>query len=217
MIHEKATSAELTSIRASARRSPREEARHTRRVLRSASQNRFMRRIAALPWPCGVLCLGGVSYAHGVADFLLLNVPVVILVTFPVGLIEAVERFEWERGVAFSIFAIHRIKGRMLDCLKGMWRHNGDEESLLEKLPDSAAGPSEIAEERFLAHKVRQVLARLPQKEELVLRGIYLEHLPASALASTIQVSQTHVYRLQKKGIRRLRGMLSRFIKDMKQ
>ena len=35
-----------------------------------------------------------------------------------IGLIEAVERYEPERGVAFSLFAIHRIRGRMLDYLQ---------------------------------------------------------------------------------------------------
>ena len=35
-----------------------------------------------------------------------------------VGLIEAVERYEPARSVAFSLFAVHRIRGRMLDFLK---------------------------------------------------------------------------------------------------
>lgn len=35
-----------------------------------------------------------------------------------VGLIEAVESFNPTRGVAFSLFAVHRIRGRMKDFLK---------------------------------------------------------------------------------------------------
>ena len=35
-----------------------------------------------------------------------------------VGLLEAAEKFDYERGVAFSIFASHRIRGRMLDFLQ---------------------------------------------------------------------------------------------------
>ena len=35
-----------------------------------------------------------------------------------VGLIEAVESFDPSRGVAFSLFAVHRIRGRMIDFLK---------------------------------------------------------------------------------------------------
>ena len=35
-----------------------------------------------------------------------------------VGLIEAVECYDYTRGVAFSIFAVHRIRGRMYNFLK---------------------------------------------------------------------------------------------------
>lgn len=34
-----------------------------------------------------------------------------------IGLIEAVEKFDHERGVAFSLYAIHRIRGRMLNFM----------------------------------------------------------------------------------------------------
>ena len=36
-----------------------------------------------------------------------------------VGLMEAAEKFDIEQGVAFSLYAIHRIRGRMLDFLRG--------------------------------------------------------------------------------------------------
>lgn len=35
-----------------------------------------------------------------------------------VGLMEAAEKFDIEQGVAFSLYAIHRIRGRMLDFLR---------------------------------------------------------------------------------------------------
>lgn len=35
-----------------------------------------------------------------------------------VGLIEAAERYDHTRGVAFSLFAVHRIRGRMMDFLR---------------------------------------------------------------------------------------------------
>ena len=35
-----------------------------------------------------------------------------------VGLLEAAERYDYQKGVAFSLFAVHRIKGRMLDYLE---------------------------------------------------------------------------------------------------
>jgi RNA polymerase sporulation-specific sigma factor len=140
-----------------------------------------------------------------------------------VGLIEAAERFEHERGVAFSLFAIHRIKGRMLDYLK---KYCGDglcfncfqaeAGGFWDKIADSAAGPEEIAEENFIVGKVAQVMAFLPENERKVLRGIYLEHRSPDMLARMIKVSQAHIYRLHKQGVRRIRGMLSRFIHELK-
>jgi RNA polymerase sporulation-specific sigma factor len=54
----------------------------------------------------------------------------------------------------------------------------------------------------------------LPEKEQKVITGMYLEDRPAQAVAEAIDISRGHVYRLQKKGVRRIRGMLSRFIHD---
>ena len=41
-----------------------------------------------------------------------------------------------------------------------------------------------------------------------------LRRKTAQSVADAIDVSLGHVYRLQKKGVRRIRGMLSRFIHD---
>ncbi len=59
-----------------------------------------------------------------------------------------------------------------------------------------------------------QAMDRLPMKEQQVLQGMYLEDQTAQFVADSIDVSLGHVYRLQKQGVRRIRGMLSRFIHD---
>ena len=65
-----------------------------------------------------------------------------------------------------------------------------------------------------MQEKVAQAMDRLPAKEQQVLQGMYLEDRPAQAVADAIDVSLGHVYRLQKQGVRRIRGMLSRFMHD---
>ena len=72
----------------------------------------------------------------------------------------------------------------------------------------------ESAEQRLLCEKVEQAMHRLPEKEQQVLQEMYLEDRPAQAVAEAIDVSLGHVYRLQKQGVRRIRGMLSRFMHD---
>lgn len=139
------------------------------------------------------------------------------------GLLEAAERYDYQRGVAFSIFASHRIRGRMLDFLKDEYGNKilslegftATGVSFAECLVSDDASPQEVTEQRFINDKVLQAMGRLPQKEQLVLTGIYLEDKSASDLAATIDVSLSHIYRLQKQGIRRVRGMLSRFINEL--
>ena len=65
--------------------------------------------------------------------------------------------------------------------------------------------------------EVKKALARLPVKEQQVLCGLYVDEVLPSELAQTIDVSLTHIYRLQKQGVRRVRGILSRLIHEMKE
>ena len=138
-----------------------------------------------------------------------------------VGLLEAAENYDYTRGVAFSVFASFRIKGSMVDYLKksnsGALYLEGDLGSGLtlgETLTSAQASPSELAERQLLHEKVTQALGRLPEKEQQVITGMYLEDRTAQSVADAIDISLGHVYRLQKKGVRRIRGMLSRFIHD---
>jgi RNA polymerase sporulation-specific sigma factor len=138
-----------------------------------------------------------------------------------VGLLESAENYDYTRGVAFSVFATFRIKGRMLDYLKktnnGVLYLEGDLGSGLtlgETLASGQVSPTEYAERQLLHDKVTQALGRLPEKEQKVITCMYLEDRPAQAVAEAIDISLGHVYRLQKKGVRRIRGMLSRFIHD---
>ncbi len=139
-----------------------------------------------------------------------------------VGLLEAAETYDYRRGVAFSLFASYRIRGCMLDYLKrsagtGLLYLDGATPAggtLADTLASVQASPVEVAERHLLHEKVTQALERLPQKEKLVLTGMYLEDKTAQAVAGALDVSLGHVYRLQKQGVRRIRGMLARFIHE---
>lgn len=138
-----------------------------------------------------------------------------------IGLIEAVESYEPARGVAFSLYAVHRVRGRMRSFLHeegaaGIACMEGATEDGTETMKDSIVdrGPSTVeqAETHELTRRVRAAMERLPQKEKAVLEGIYLEDATAGEVAGLLDVSASHIYRLQKSGIRRVRGMLSRFM-----
>ena len=136
-------------------------------------------------------------------------------------LMEAVERYDHSRGVAFPLFAVHRIRGAILDYLKregavsAMSLDAPDEQGLTlqDTLCDDSQDPAEAASRQFLLEKVSGVLQRLPEKEQAVVEGVYLKDVEQKHLAKALDISLPYVYRLQKRGIRRVRGM-PRFIHD---
>lgn len=136
-----------------------------------------------------------------------------------VGLMEAVERFDPSQGVAFSLYALHRVGGRMLNFLRRngseVLLDDGEEEKvfLTEAIPDTAF---ESADKSVLNMAVSHAVSRLPVKEQDVIRRVYLNEQTAQETAHAMDVSTAYVYRLEKRGIRRLRGMLSKLIHDRK-
>lgn len=138
-----------------------------------------------------------------------------------IGLIEAVEHYDPDRGVAFSLFAVHRIRGRMLNflrkegsidiaCMDAAAIDGGM--TLKENLMDMSPSVAEQAEDHELMLRIQQAMERLPVKEKTVLESIYMQSETANDVADGLQLSTSHIYRLQKSGIRRVRGMLSRFM-----
>ena len=143
-----------------------------------------------------------------------------------VGLIESVENYDPQRSVAFSLYAIHRIRGRMLNFLQkevnsaqvsiDSPRYSEKGMTIAESLPDLAPLTAETAERNFLLEEMHAALNRLPKKERLALSGVYIEDQEPRTVASSLQISTSHLSRLQKQGIRRVRGMLSRLMSELK-
>lgn len=141
-----------------------------------------------------------------------------------IGLLEAAERYDYTRGVAFSLFASYRIKGAMLNFLKEQHSQGlvyldtmlSTGHMLKDILVSEAAGPVELMERQLVEERVSQAVQRLPEKEQRVLQGLLVDDVSPESMAKAIDVSLGHVYRLQKQGVRRVRGMLSRFMHELK-
>ena len=141
-----------------------------------------------------------------------------------VGLLEAVESYDYTKGVAFSLYAVHRIRGRMCDFMNrefsrdelSLDRETAEGWSLAEFIPGLQLLPEEVVERHAVSDRVSQAIDRLPQKEKQVLQGIFLENKTPLVLAADIKVTPGHIYRLEKQGVRRIRGMLSPFMRDFK-
>ena len=113
-----------------------------------------------------------------------------------VGLMEAVERYDPLAGVAFSLYAIHRIRGRMLNFLnankKEILLKDGEEEKvfLAQAIPDMAF---ESADRESLHAAVDMAVQRLSAKEQDVIRSVYLAEQTAAETADAMGVSQAYV------------------------
>lgn len=91
------------------------------------------------------------------------------------GLMEAVERYDYRRGVAFPLFAVHRIRGAILDYLKregavsAVSLDEPDERgvTLQDTLCDEEQDPAEATSRQLLLEKVGHVLKRLPERSRL--------------------------------------------------
>ena len=139
-----------------------------------------------------------------------------------VGLNEAVENYDHTRGVAFSLFAVHRIKGRIINHLKGEdisllhidspLTESAGKSTIADLLIDAQAEVSAQVEQNYLVEQLKTAMNRLPAKEQQVLQGVFIEDCQPKELAAAMEVSLSHIYRLQKQGIRRLRGMMSKLM-----
>lgn len=117
------------------------------------------------------------------------------------GLMEAVERYNPDTGVAFSLYALHRVRGRMIDFLQKNGRELLLEDGQEEQIFFSKAGPDtafETADRNSLHMKVSQAVDRLPVREQDVIRSVYLKEQTAQETADALDVSTAYVYRLEK-------------------
>ncbi len=146
-----------------------------------------------------------------------------------VGLIEAVERFDPSKGIRFTTYAPFRIRGRIINYLDRNNTRDIDLDSNAQAMQeimgmasmfadptDQRKNVESIAEDEMLITIVLKSLSRLTEKERAVVTGIYIEDKKATDLARELGISNSYLSRLQKKGVRRLRGMLARLIKEMR-
>jgi RNA polymerase sporulation-specific sigma factor len=122
-----------------------------------------------------------------------------------VGLIAAVDNFEPARSNRFTTYAYYKVKGRMVNFLQ---RNEARapvpvEDSYLER-PDSFEADLDSMEWRI---SLDGGLDILPGRERDIIRSLVLEGRNACDVASEHGVGVSHVYRIQRRAIARLRSL----------
>ena len=148
-----------------------------------------------------------------------------------IGLIGALRRYDPGRGVGFSTYAGHRIKGAMIDGLRTrdplsrqvrraqktsggdapLWARGVqilDLDHALNVPADEDMSPEHVALEADLRRRVREGLAALPPRDREVLILRLVQGLPLRAVAEHFSLSMTRTAEIQARGLLRLRRFL---------
>lgn len=136
-----------------------------------------------------------------------------------VGLIEAVEGYDPKQGVKFSLYARYRIRGRMINLLSGYSAKQRSEilagDQFLWGVEETESQrPDGYVEERELQEQVRQAFSRLPERERQAVQATFVDCQSSQSAAQDLQMSPSYFYKLQKKALRRMRGMMAKFIAE---
>ena len=138
-----------------------------------------------------------------------------------VGLVEAVERFEPQRGFKFSTYARFRIRGRALTFLQKHAKHpqnmsESDQLTLLiHNIKDEDADPDEHAQDSFLLDRIYECLNALPEKEKDAFVAVVLKEEEPKDVAKRMKISRSYLSRLLKKSWKRIRDMLDELRDDL--
>jgi RNA polymerase sporulation-specific sigma factor len=126
-----------------------------------------------------------------------------------VGLIGAVDKFEPARSNKFITYAYYKVKGQMVNFLQRSEARapRPVEEEYLER-PDCFDADIDKMEWNI---SLGEGLGSLPRMEREIVKSLIVEGRRASEVASEHGVGVSHIYRLQRRAVARLRSL---FLKE---
>ncbi|MGO4703601.1 sigma-70 family RNA polymerase sigma factor [Dyella sp. 2RAB6] len=161
-----------------------------------------------------------------------------------IGLIEAIDAFDYLRGVPFEAYARQRVRGAVFNGLRALAATHevrelvrvdsvdslledadGDPVERLVRLVTSlGAGyalsvplepehtsvptPYDEAVRHQLGERIHRHLARLPERERLILQLHYLQHMAFVEIALALALTKGRISQLHRQGLERLRSLM---------
>jgi RNA polymerase sigma factor for flagellar operon FliA len=120
-----------------------------------------------------------------------------------------------ELGITTGEFhdALVQISNSTVAALDELWTvsdSSGDQVSLLDTLTDeNAPDPAAVMDQTDLKDRVADAIARLPEREKLVVALYYYENLTLREIGEVLGVTESRVSQLHTKAVLRLRSRLS--------
>jgi RNA polymerase sigma factor for flagellar operon FliA len=125
------------------------------------------------------------------------------------------EEMSAELGITTDEFhdALVQISNSTVAALDELWTvsdSSGDQVSLLDTLTDeNAPDPAAVMDQTDLKDRVADAIARLPEREKLVVALYYYENLTLREIGEVLGVTESRVSQLHTKAVLRLRSRLS--------
>ena len=108
--------------------------------------------------------------------------------------------------------ALLQISNSTVAALDELWTvsdASGDQVSLLDTLQDhDAPDPAAVMDQTDLKDRVADAIARLPEREKLVIALYYYENLTLREIGEVLGVTESRISQLHTKAVLRLRGRL---------
>src|SRR3954447_25190466 len=124
------------------------------------------------------------------------------------------EEMAAELGITMDDFqeSLVQISNSTIAALDELWSisdSSGDQVSLLDTLQDpDAPDPSSVMDASELKDRVADAIARLPEREKLVIALYYYENLTLREIGEVLGVTESRVSQLHTKAVLRLRSRL---------
>jgi RNA polymerase sigma factor FliA len=120
---------------------------------------------------------------------------------------------ELEMSVTDFQDALLQISNSTIAALDELWTvsdASGDQVSLLDTLQDPGApDPAQVIDATDLKDRIADAIARLPEREKLVVALYYYENLTLREIGEVLGVTESRVSQLHTKAVLRLRGRMS--------
>lgn len=134
-----------------------------------------------------------------------------------IGLMEAVTRFNPEKGVQLDTFCAHRIRGAMLDLIRQRVGRRGKisrvavpkDEFFYERLPSPDLTPEQLSAARSALARLGWAIGRLPKRQALIIRLLFFQEMRADAIAPLLGVHESRIAQLKREALLRLRDLMS--------
>ena len=120
---------------------------------------------------------------------------------------------ELEMSVSDFQDALLQISNSTIAALDELWTvsdASGDQVSLLDTLQDPGApDPAAVVDATDLKDRIADAIARLPEREKLVVALYYYENLTLREIGEVLGVTESRVSQLHTKAVLRLRGRMA--------